>query len=122
MGGCPVCSQWGFSCHSLKGLHKLKLKEQLLGILESKFFIAIFADCTFIVSTLCFVLSILLMLKVNLVFHRTLGRMQECYQAVFPGQPPIVKKGHIEPIDITVASRGSNKKVPISFSSLAISG
>lgn len=34
----------------------VKLKEQLLGILESKFFIAIFADCTFIVSTLCFVL------------------------------------------------------------------
>uniref|UniRef100_A0AAX7VB38 Eukaryotic translation initiation factor 2D n=1 Tax=Astatotilapia calliptera TaxID=8154 RepID=A0AAX7VB38_ASTCA len=91
----------------------VKLKEQLLGILESKFFIAIFADCTFIVSTLCFVLSILLMLKVNLVFHRTLGRMQECYQAVFPGQPPIVKKGHIEPIDITVASRGSNKKVTL---------
>uniref|UniRef100_A0A669BMV6 Eukaryotic translation initiation factor 2D n=1 Tax=Oreochromis niloticus TaxID=8128 RepID=A0A669BMV6_ORENI len=44
---------------------------------------------------------------------KTLGRMQECYQAVFPGQPPIIKKGHIEPIDITVASRGSNKKVTL---------
>ena len=37
--------------------------------------------------------------------------MQECYQIVFPGQAPITKKGHIEPIDISVASRGSNKKV-----------
>lgn len=37
--------------------------------------------------------------------------MQECYQVVFPGQAPIQKKGHIEPIDISVASRGSNKKV-----------
>lgn len=44
-------------------------------------------------------------------FHRTMGRMQECYQVVFPGQAPIKKKGHIEPIDISVASRGSNKKV-----------
>lgn len=43
---------------------------------------------------------------------RTLGRMQECYQLVFPGQAPVVKKGHIEQIDISVASRGSNKKVP----------
>lgn len=43
--------------------------------------------------------------------HRTLGRMQECYQLVFPGQEPIIKKGRIEPIDISVASRGSNKKV-----------
>lgn len=37
--------------------------------------------------------------------------MQECYQVVFPGQVPTTKKGHIEPIDISVASRGSNKKV-----------
>uniref|UniRef100_A0A7N6AW21 Eukaryotic translation initiation factor 2D n=1 Tax=Anabas testudineus TaxID=64144 RepID=A0A7N6AW21_ANATE len=43
----------------------------------------------------------------------TLGRMQECYQVVFPGQVPTTKKGHIEPIDISVASRGSNKKVTI---------
>uniref|UniRef100_A0A669CM71 Eukaryotic translation initiation factor 2D n=1 Tax=Oreochromis niloticus TaxID=8128 RepID=A0A669CM71_ORENI len=52
-------------------------------------------------------------LKWDDLFSRTLGRMQECYQAVFPGQPPIIKKGHIEPIDITVASRGSNKKVTL---------
>lgn len=37
--------------------------------------------------------------------------MQECYQIVFPGQAPVIKKGHTEPIDISVASRGSNKKV-----------
>ncbi|TKS77755.1 Eukaryotic translation initiation factor 2D [Collichthys lucidus] len=52
-------------------------------------------------------------LKWHDLFSRTLGRMQECYQVVFPGQPPIKKKGHIEPIDISVASRGSNKKVTL---------
>uniref|UniRef100_A0A671XDP3 Eukaryotic translation initiation factor 2D n=1 Tax=Sparus aurata TaxID=8175 RepID=A0A671XDP3_SPAAU len=46
-------------------------------------------------------------------FHRTLGRMQECYQVVFPGLAPVTRKGHIEPIDISVASRGSNKKVTL---------
>lgn len=39
--------------------------------------------------------------------------MQECYQVEFPGQAPIIKKGRIEPIDISVASRGSNKKVTL---------
>lgn len=52
-------------------------------------------------------------LKWDDLFSRTLGRMQECYQVVFPGQAPITKKGHIEPIDISVASRGSNKKVTL---------
>ncbi|XP_040911562.1 eukaryotic translation initiation factor 2D [Toxotes jaculatrix] len=52
-------------------------------------------------------------LKWDDLFSRTLGRMQECYQVVFPGQTPIIKKGHIEPIDISVASRGSNKKVTL---------
>ncbi|XP_034028575.1 eukaryotic translation initiation factor 2D [Thalassophryne amazonica] len=47
------------------------------------------------------------------LFSRTLGRMQEYYQVVFPGQAPMIKKGHIEPIDISVASRGSNKKVTL---------
>uniref|UniRef100_A0AAQ5YW81 Eukaryotic translation initiation factor 2D n=1 Tax=Amphiprion ocellaris TaxID=80972 RepID=A0AAQ5YW81_AMPOC len=47
------------------------------------------------------------------VFNRTMGRMQESYQVVFPGQASIIKKGHIEPIDISVASRGSNKKVTL---------
>uniref|UniRef100_A0A8D3CJG5 Eukaryotic translation initiation factor 2D n=1 Tax=Scophthalmus maximus TaxID=52904 RepID=A0A8D3CJG5_SCOMX len=52
-------------------------------------------------------------LKWDDLFSRTMGRMQECCQVVFPGQKPIIKKGHIEPIDISVASRGSNKKVTI---------
>lgn len=52
-------------------------------------------------------------LKWDDLFSRMLGRMQECYQVVFPGQAPITKKGHIEPIDISVASRGSNKKVTL---------
>ncbi|XP_070825191.1 eukaryotic translation initiation factor 2D isoform X1 [Chaetodon trifascialis] len=52
-------------------------------------------------------------LKWDDLFSRTLGRMQECYQIVFPGQAPIRRKGHIEPIDISVASRGSNKKVTL---------
>lgn len=52
-------------------------------------------------------------LKWDDLFSRTLGRMQECYQVVFPGQAPLTKKGHIEPIDIAVASRGSNKKVTL---------
>lgn len=52
-------------------------------------------------------------LKWDDLFSRTLARMQECYEIVFPGQPPIRKKGHIEPIDISVASRGSNKKVTL---------
>ncbi|XP_051913493.1 eukaryotic translation initiation factor 2D isoform X3 [Hippocampus zosterae] len=52
-------------------------------------------------------------LKWDELFSRTLGRMQECYQIVFPGQTPLVKKGRIEPIDVSVASRGSNKKVTV---------
>ncbi|KAM6924555.1 eukaryotic translation initiation factor 2D [Xenentodon cancila] len=52
-------------------------------------------------------------LKWDDLFSRTLARMQECYQVVFPGQAQITKKGHIEPIDISVASRGSNKKVTL---------
>uniref|UniRef100_A0A674MBG5 Eukaryotic translation initiation factor 2D n=1 Tax=Takifugu rubripes TaxID=31033 RepID=A0A674MBG5_TAKRU len=52
-------------------------------------------------------------LKWDDLFSRTLGRMQECYQLVFPGQAPVIKKGHIEQIDISVASRGSNKKVTL---------
>ncbi|XP_036803368.1 eukaryotic translation initiation factor 2D isoform X2 [Oncorhynchus mykiss] len=48
---------------------------------------------------------------VKVVSNRTLDKMQHCHQLVFPGQPPVVKKGHIEPIDISVAFRNSNKKV-----------
>ncbi|RXN20198.1 eukaryotic translation initiation factor 2D [Labeo rohita] len=52
-------------------------------------------------------------LKWDELFSRTLIRMQACHEVLFPGQPPVVKKGQMEPIDITVASRGSNKKVTI---------
>ncbi|XP_073675194.1 eukaryotic translation initiation factor 2D [Garra rufa] len=52
-------------------------------------------------------------LKWDELFSRTLIRMQECHEVLFPGQRPVVKKGQMESIDITVASRGSNKKVTI---------
>ncbi|XP_006887994.1 PREDICTED: eukaryotic translation initiation factor 2D isoform X1 [Elephantulus edwardii] len=44
---------------------------------------------------------------------RCLGKLQPAYQVTFPGQEPIVKKGKICPIDITLAQRASNKKVTI---------
>ncbi|KAF5907291.1 eukaryotic translation initiation factor 2D, partial [Clarias magur] len=52
-------------------------------------------------------------LKWDDLFSRTLSRMQLCHQMQFPGQAPVVRKGQVEPIDISVASRGSNKKVTI---------
>ncbi|KAM9476111.1 eukaryotic translation initiation factor 2D [Clarias gariepinus] len=52
-------------------------------------------------------------LKWDDLFSRTLSRMQLCHQMQFPGQAPVVRKGQAEPIDISVASRGSNKKVTI---------
>ncbi|KAJ8016133.1 hypothetical protein DPEC_G00004020 [Dallia pectoralis] len=52
-------------------------------------------------------------LKWDDLFSRTLDKMQHCHQLVFPGMPPVVRKGHLEPIDISVVSRGSNKKVTI---------
>lgn len=50
-------------------------------------------------------------LKWDDLFSRTLIRMQACHEVLFPGQRPVVKKGQMESIDITIASRGSNKKV-----------
>ncbi|MGH0161859.1 UNVERIFIED_CONTAM: hypothetical protein FKN15_061696 [Acipenser sinensis] len=52
-------------------------------------------------------------LKWDDLFNRCLDRMQHCHQLLFPGQEPIIRKGHIEPIDITIVSRGSNKKVTL---------
>ncbi|XP_035236797.1 eukaryotic translation initiation factor 2D [Anguilla anguilla] len=52
-------------------------------------------------------------LKWDDLFSRTLDRMQHCHQLVFPGRQPIIRKGHLEPIDLSVASRGSNKKVTL---------
>ncbi|XP_004392907.1 PREDICTED: eukaryotic translation initiation factor 2D isoform X2 [Odobenus rosmarus divergens] len=44
---------------------------------------------------------------------RCLERLQPAYQLTFPGQEPIMKKGKICPIDITLAQRASNKKVTV---------
>ncbi|XP_045312158.1 eukaryotic translation initiation factor 2D isoform X6 [Leopardus geoffroyi] len=44
---------------------------------------------------------------------RCLEKLQPVYQVTFPGQEPIVKKGRICPIDITLAQRTSNKKVTV---------
>nr|XP_051677229.1 eukaryotic translation initiation factor 2D isoform X2 [Oryctolagus cuniculus] len=41
---------------------------------------------------------------------RCLEKLQPAYQVTFPGQEPVVKKGKICPIDITLAQRASNKK------------
>ncbi|XP_044533051.1 eukaryotic translation initiation factor 2D isoform X2 [Gracilinanus agilis] len=42
---------------------------------------------------------------------RCLDRLKPAYQVTFPGQEPIVKKGNLSPIDITLAKRTYNKKV-----------
>uniref|UniRef100_A0A452TCL9 Eukaryotic translation initiation factor 2D n=1 Tax=Ursus maritimus TaxID=29073 RepID=A0A452TCL9_URSMA len=47
------------------------------------------------------------------LLSRCLERLQPAYQVTFPGQEPIVKKGKICPIDITLAQRASNKKVTV---------
>lgn len=44
---------------------------------------------------------------------RCLEKLQPAYQVTFPGQEPIVKKGKICPIDITLAQRAYNKKVTV---------
>ncbi|XP_072281425.1 eukaryotic translation initiation factor 2D [Pyxicephalus adspersus] len=53
------------------------------------------------------------LLKWDDLFARCLERMQPSHQVTFPGSSPVVRKGNIEPIDITVAQRTSNKKVTI---------
>ncbi|NXG64440.1 EIF2D factor, partial [Hemiprocne comata] len=47
------------------------------------------------------------------LFSRCLERLQPLHQVTFFGQEPVVRKGNIEPIDITIAQRSSNKKVTI---------
>ncbi|XP_036765689.2 eukaryotic translation initiation factor 2D isoform X6 [Manis pentadactyla] len=44
---------------------------------------------------------------------RCLEKLQPAYQVTFSGQEPIVKKGKVWPIDITLAQRASNKKVTV---------
>lgn len=45
------------------------------------------------------------------LLFRCLERLQPLHQVTFFGQEPVVRKGNIEPIDISVAQRSSNKKV-----------
>ncbi|XP_028849511.1 eukaryotic translation initiation factor 2D isoform X2 [Denticeps clupeoides] len=52
-------------------------------------------------------------LKWDDLFSRTLCKMQPHHQLQYPGHPAVVKKGQVDPIDISVSSRGSNKKVTI---------
>ncbi|NXS60385.1 EIF2D factor, partial [Brachypteracias leptosomus] len=52
-------------------------------------------------------------LKWDDLLSRCLQRLQPLHQVTFFGQEPVVRKGNIEPIDITVAQRSSNKKVTI---------
>lgn len=40
-----------------------------------------------------------------------ISKMQPGYQLTFPNLKPIVKKGKLEPIDISVVQRSGNKKV-----------
>ncbi|XP_040594084.1 eukaryotic translation initiation factor 2D isoform X2 [Mesocricetus auratus] len=44
---------------------------------------------------------------------RCLQNMQPAYQVTFPGQEPILKKGKLCPIDITLAKKAHNKKVTL---------
>ncbi|XP_069800692.1 eukaryotic translation initiation factor 2D [Dendropsophus ebraccatus] len=50
-------------------------------------------------------------LKWDDLVTRCIERMQHSHQVTFPGRPPVIRKGNIEPIDINVAQRASNKKV-----------
>ncbi|XP_064029949.1 eukaryotic translation initiation factor 2D [Pogoniulus pusillus] len=52
-------------------------------------------------------------LKWDDLLSRCLERLQPLHQVTFYGQEPIVRKGNLEPIDITIAQRSSNKKVTI---------
>ncbi|XP_005375454.1 PREDICTED: eukaryotic translation initiation factor 2D isoform X2 [Chinchilla lanigera] len=47
------------------------------------------------------------------LLSRCLEKLQPAYQVTFAGQEPVVKKGKICPIDITLAQRASNKKVTV---------
>ncbi|EMP30819.1 Eukaryotic translation initiation factor 2D [Chelonia mydas] len=44
---------------------------------------------------------------------KCLDQMQPYHQVTFFGHEPIVRKGNLDPIDITIAQRSSNKKVTI---------
>ncbi|XP_004610115.2 eukaryotic translation initiation factor 2D [Sorex araneus] len=44
---------------------------------------------------------------------RCFQKLQPAYQVTFPGQEPVVKKGNICPIDISLVQRACNKKVTV---------
>uniref|UniRef100_A0ACB8F5C2 Eukaryotic translation initiation factor 2D n=1 Tax=Sphaerodactylus townsendi TaxID=933632 RepID=A0ACB8F5C2_9SAUR len=50
-------------------------------------------------------------LKWDDLVSRCLDQLQPFYQVTFAGHEPVVRKGNIDPIDITIAQRSSNKKV-----------
>ncbi|XP_073443351.1 eukaryotic translation initiation factor 2D isoform X3 [Dendrobates tinctorius] len=50
-------------------------------------------------------------LKWDDLVTRCLERMQHSHQVTFLGCSPVIRKGNIEPIEISVAQRASNKKV-----------
>uniref|UniRef100_A0A8D0GUD5 Eukaryotic translation initiation factor 2D n=1 Tax=Sphenodon punctatus TaxID=8508 RepID=A0A8D0GUD5_SPHPU len=52
-------------------------------------------------------------LKWDDLVSRCLERLQLSHQLTFFGHEPITRKGNIDPIDITIAQRSSNKKVTI---------
>ncbi|CAM5119230.1 unnamed protein product [Natator depressus] len=52
-------------------------------------------------------------LKWDDLLSRCLDQMQPYHQVTFFGHEPIVRKGNLDPIDITIAQRSSNKKVTI---------
>ncbi|NXY88722.1 EIF2D factor, partial [Alcedo cyanopectus] len=55
----------------------------------------------------------ILHLKWDDLLSRCLERLQPMHQVTFFGQEPVVRKGNVEPIDITIAQRSANKKVTI---------
>ncbi|XP_060228035.1 eukaryotic translation initiation factor 2D isoform X2 [Meriones unguiculatus] len=49
----------------------------------------------------------------NCLLTRCLKNLQPAYQVTFPGQEPILKKGKLCPIDITLAQKTYNKKLTV---------
>lgn len=47
------------------------------------------------------------------LLNRCFKNLQPAYQVTFPGQEPIVKKGKLDPVDITLALKTYNKKVTV---------
>ncbi|XP_071117777.1 eukaryotic translation initiation factor 2D-like [Haliotis cracherodii] len=52
-------------------------------------------------------------LKWDDLFSRVVDKMQPAFQLEFSGKPPVLKKGKIEPIKLSVEQRASNKKATV---------